>query len=109
MSFGLKNSPTTFMRMMDYILQPFTNYFVVEYLDDILVYNKTWEEHLEHIQQVLHTLRKHKLYATLKKCSFGMDRVSYLGYIVDANGVDVDPSKIQVIRRWPALNTLTKL
>jgi hypothetical protein len=57
MPFGLKNSPTTFMRMMDDILQPFTNTFVVVYLDDILIYIKTWAEHLQHIQQVLHTLR----------------------------------------------------
>jgi hypothetical protein len=56
MPFGLTNFPATFMRMMDDILQPFTNTFVVVYLDDILIYNKTWAEHLQHIQQVLHTL-----------------------------------------------------
>ena len=71
------------MRMMDDILWPFTNTFVVVYLDDILIYNKTWAEHLQHIQQVLHTLRQHKLYANLKKFSFGMDMVHYLGYIID--------------------------
>jgi hypothetical protein len=75
MPFGLKNAPTTFMRMMDDILRPFTNYFVVVYLDDILVYNKTCAEHLQHIQQVLHTLRQHKLYANLEKCSFNMDMI----------------------------------
>jgi hypothetical protein len=57
MPFDLTNAPSTFMRMMDDILQPFTNTFVVVYLDDILIYNKTWVEHLQHIQQVLHTLR----------------------------------------------------
>jgi hypothetical protein len=66
MPFGLTNAPTTFMRMMDDILRPFTNTFVVVYLDDILIYNKTWAEHLQHIQQVLHTLRQHKLYQTWK-------------------------------------------
>jgi hypothetical protein len=75
MPFGLTNSPATFMRMMDDILRPFTNTFVMVYLDDILIYNKTWAEHLKHIQQVLHTLRQHKLYANLEKLSFGMDRV----------------------------------
>jgi hypothetical protein len=109
MPFGLKNAPTTFMRMMDDILWPFTNYFVVVYLDDILIYNKTWVEHLQHIQQVLHTLRQHKLYANLEKCSFGMDRVQYLGYIVDEHGVHVDPTKIQVICDWPAPTMLTEL
>ena len=77
MPFGLTNSPPTFMRMMDDILRPFTNTFVVVYLDEILIYNKTWEEHLQHIQQVLHTLRQHKLYANLEKCPFNMDRVHY--------------------------------
>jgi hypothetical protein len=109
MPFGLTNAPTTFMRMMDDILRPFTNTFVVVYLDDILIYNKTWAEHLQHIQQVLHTLRQHKLYANLEKCSFGMDRVHYLGYIIDQHGVHVDPAKIQVIRDWPAPTTLTEL
>jgi hypothetical protein len=83
MPFGLTNSPATFMRMMDNIQGPFTNTFVVVYLDDILIYNKTWAEHLQHIQQVLHTLRQHKLYANLEKLSFGMDRVHYLEYIID--------------------------
>ena len=75
------------MRMMDDILQPFTNTFVLVYLDDILIYSKTWAEHLQHIQQVLHTLQQHKLYANLKKCSFGMDRVHYLGYAMLINDV----------------------
>jgi hypothetical protein len=72
MPFGLNNAPTTFMRMMDDILQPFTNSFVVVYFDDILIFNKIWEEHLEHIQQVLGTLQQHNLYAHLVKCSFNM-------------------------------------
>jgi hypothetical protein len=94
MPFGLTNTPEHFMRMMDDILQPFTSTFVVVYLDEILIYSKTWVEHLQHIQQVLHTLRQHKLYENLGKCSFGMDRVHYLGYIVDQHGVHDDPAKI---------------
>ena len=94
MPFGLTNAPTNFMRMMDDILWPFTNIFVVVYLDDILIYNKTWAEHLQHIQQVLHTLQQHKLYANLKKLSFIMDKVHYLGYIIDKHGVHVDTTKI---------------
>jgi hypothetical protein len=97
------------MRMMDDILQPFTNNLVLVYLDDILIYNNTWAEHLQHIQQVLHTLQQHKLYTNLEKFSFGMDTIHYLGYIVDQHGVHVDPGKIQVIRDWPAPTTLTEL
>jgi hypothetical protein len=104
MPFGLKNAPATFMRMMDNISRPFTNTFVVVYMDDILIYIKTWAEHLQHIQQVLHTLRQHKLYTSLEKCSFGMDRVHYLGYIVDHHGIHVDLAKIQVICDWSTPN-----
>jgi hypothetical protein len=96
--FGLTNEPTTFMRLMDVVLRPFTNSFVVVYLDDILIFNRTWEEHMQHIQQVLRTLWKHKLYGNLEKFSFGMNIVQYLGYIVDEHGVHVDPPNIQVIR-----------
>ena len=97
MPFGLKNAPTTFMRLMDDVLRPFTNSFVLVYLDDILIFRIMWEEYMRHIQQVLSTLRQHKLYVNLDKCSFGMNKVQYLGYIVDEHGVHVDPTKIQVI------------
>ena len=85
------------MRLMDDILRPFTNSFVVIYLDDILIFNKSWVDHLQHLRWVLNTLRQHQLYANLEKCSFGMTRVQYLGYIVDEHGVHVDPTKIQDI------------
>jgi hypothetical protein len=109
MPFGLTNAPTTFMRLMDDVLRPFTNSFVVVYLDDILIFNRMWEEHMRYIHQVLSTVWQHKLYANLEKCSFGMNMVQYLGYIVDEHGVHVDPAKIQVIRDWPAPTTLTEL
>jgi hypothetical protein len=109
MPFGLTNALTTFMRLMDDILRPFTNSFVVVYLDDILIFSQTWEEHLHHIRQVLQTLWQHKLCDNLEKYTFGMTQVQYLGYIIDDRGVHVDPTKIQVIRDWPAPTTLTEL
>jgi hypothetical protein len=109
MPFGLMNAPTTSMRLMDDILQLFTISFVVVYLDDILIFSQTWEEHLHHIRQVLLTLRKHKLCANLEKCTFGITQVQYLGYIIDEHRVHVDPTKIQFIQDWPILTTLTEL
>eukprot|EP00253_Pinus_taeda_P009880 PITA_09880 len=109
MPFGLTNAPATFMRLMDDILRPFTNSFVVVYLDNILIFSQSWEEHLHHIRQVLQTLWQHKLCANLEKCTFGMTQVQYLGYIIDEQGVHVDPAKIQVIRDWPSPTTLTEL
>jgi hypothetical protein len=110
MPFGLTNAPTTFIRMMDDILRPkFSNTFVVVYLDDILIYKKTWVEHLQQIQHILHTLRQQKLYEKPEKFSFGMDRIHYLGYIIDQHGVHVDPTKIQVIYDWPTPIALTEI
>jgi hypothetical protein len=97
------------MRLMDDVLRHFTNAFVVVYLDEILIFNRTWEEHMEHIQQVLSTMRQHKLYANLEKLSFHMNRLQYLVYIVDEHVVHVDLANIQVIRDWPAPTTLTEL
>jgi hypothetical protein len=109
MPFGLKNAPSTSMRLMDDVLRPFTKHFVVIYLDDILIFNRTWEEHMQHIQQVLGTLRKQKIYANLEKFYFGMNKVQYLGYIVDEHGVHVDPVKIQVICECLVPTTLTEI
>jgi hypothetical protein len=109
MPFGLTNALTTFMRFMDDILHPFTNSFVVVYLDDIFIFKNNCTEHLQHIWQVLHTLWKHKLYAKLEKLSFSMNMVQYLIYVIDEHGVHVYPTKIQVICDWLAPTTLTEL
>jgi hypothetical protein len=82
------------MGFMDDVLRPFTNSFVVLYLDDILIFIIMWEDHMRHIHQVLSTLQQDKIYANLEKCSFCMNKVQYLGYIVDEHGVHIDPAKI---------------
>ncbi|KAJ9702790.1 hypothetical protein PVL29_004498 [Vitis rotundifolia] len=90
MPFGLTNASSTFMRLMNHALREFIGRFLVVYFDDILVYSKNLDEHINHLHCLLAVLRKEKLYANLKKCSFCMDKVVFLGYVVSAKGIEVD-------------------
>lgn len=95
MSFGLTNAPAAFMDLMNRTFKPFLDQFVIVFIDDILVYSKSKEEHEQHLRLVLQILREHKLYAKFSKCEFWLDSVSFLGHVVSKDGVQVDPEKIK--------------
>jgi hypothetical protein len=96
MSFGLTNVPAYFMYLMNKVFMEYLDKFVVVFIDDILAYSRSEEEHEEHLRLALQKLREHRLYVKLSKCEFWMKQVAFLG------GISVDPSKVQDVLSWNA-------
>ena len=109
MPFGLTNAPSAFMRLMNHALRAFLGGFVVAYFDDILVYNKNIDKHIDHLHCVLDVLRKEKLYANLKKYFFCMDKIVFLGYVVSAKGIEMDEEKMKAIKEWPTPKSIMEV
>jgi hypothetical protein len=87
---------------MNDVLRPFLRRFVLVFFDDILIYSRTWADHLRHLRAVLDELQRHQLFVKRSKCSFGAPSVAYLGHVISAAGVAMDPTKVQAIHDWPA-------
>ena len=109
MPFGLTNAPSNFQALMNEVLCPFLRRFILVFFDDILIYSKTWSEHLQHIRAVFDTLRAHGLVLKRSKCSFGEKSMAYLGDIITGNGVAMDQSKVAAVQAWPLPRTLWAL
>ena len=100
MPFGLTNAPAAFMDLMNRVFNPYLDKFVIVFIDDILVYSGSLEEHAEHLQTVFQILRELQLYAKFSKCQFWLDRVAFLGHVISVEGVSVDPKKIEAVVNW---------
>jgi len=101
MPFGLSNAPSTFQALMNFVLKPFLRRCVLVFFDDILIYNATWTEHLQHLRAVLDILREHQLHLKRSKCSFTAASVHYLGHVISPDGVAMDASKVAAVQSWP--------
>jgi hypothetical protein len=99
-SFGLTNAPAYFMYLMNKVFMEYLDRFVVVFIDDILIFSKTEEEHEKHLRMVLEKLRSNQFYAKFSKCEFWLTEVAFLGHVISAGGIAVDPSKVKDVSNW---------
>ncbi|GAU42762.1 hypothetical protein TSUD_239250 [Trifolium subterraneum] len=109
MPFGVTNAPGVFMEYMNRIFHSFLDKFVVVFIDDILVYSKTEEEHKEHLRIVLQVLKEKKLYAKLSKCEFWLEEISFLGHVISSRGIAVDPAKVDAVMKWGTPESVSEI
>ncbi|KAL5857729.1 hypothetical protein ACOSQ3_005187 [Xanthoceras sorbifolium] len=106
MQFNVTNAPSTFQGWMNELFRPCLRKFVLVFFYDILVYSRSWEEHLQHLGVVLEMLKSNQLVAKQSKCHFGVTQVEYLGHVISSSGVGVDPTKIRTVLQWPTPTTV---
>nr|GFB00240.1 putative reverse transcriptase domain-containing protein [Tanacetum cinerariifolium] len=109
MPFGLTNAPAVFMDLMNSVCKPYLDNFVIVFIDDILIYSKDEAEHEEHLKAILELLEKEELYAKFSKCEFWIPKVQFLGYVIDSQGIHVDPAKIESVKDWASPKSPTEI
>ncbi|XP_058726547.1 uncharacterized protein LOC131597904 [Vicia villosa] len=109
MPFGVSNAPGVFMEYMNRIFHSYLNKFIVVFINDILIYSKSEEDHTEHLRIALQVLKDNKLFAKFSKCEFWLETVSFLGHVISGDGIAVDPSKISAVLQWEPPKTVTKI
>ena len=109
MGFGLCNAPATFQSLMNHVLRPYLHKCVVVFLDDILIYSKSWQEHLSHVDSVLTTLSDNQLYCKPTKCVFGTREVTFLGHRISGQTIAPDPQKLKTVSEWPVPKSVKEI
>nr|GEV01910.1 hypothetical protein [Tanacetum cinerariifolium] len=109
MPFGLTNAPTVFMDLMNRVCKPYLDKFLIVFINDILIYSRSEEEHEAHLKTILYLLKEEKLYAKFLKCEFWLKEVQFLGHVVNREGIHVDPSKVESVKNWKTPESPTKI
>jgi Reverse transcriptase (RNA-dependent DNA polymerase) len=101
MPIGLTNAPSTVQALMNEVSRDYVDKFILVYLDDVLIFSRSDEDHKQHVKMVLQRLRDEKLFAKLSKCEFNKSSVSFLGHVVGADGLQMEEKKIEAVVKWP--------
>ncbi len=109
MAFGLANSPSVFQSFVNDIFRDMLDRWVVVYIDDILIYSNSFDEHIHHVRSVLQRLTQYQLYAKAEKCEFHQTKTSFLGYVISQEGVAMDDNKVRAVVDWPQPHTVKEL